>query len=261
MKVAAALGVLGVALALAGCPAPDDPKAPQAGAADADPAAPAPAAPPAAGPEEAPVQGLEAVSDPQARAWLTRVAAVSPAAFAPRAEAEEQLTVYVTQSSGASGFNLLPEVDPHRGAKEGAEWSAHPAQGEDGIDLVRCRYRALGRAMELREGWNLQVLTIALEEPLDREGLEALLRQVVRVERMNGTRWDFDLPATVTPPLHLTNVGAPPVDQVTDRDQRVDVVLAEDALTLAFYKRVPQLAVWNQDAGWFRASTRDALSR
>lgn len=291
MRIARGLA-LAAALTCAGCPgdsgsAPTPPRpgepaargseapAPKPGDATAPPTpttAPGPSGPDRgpAGAARAPVEpispaSLAPIDEPTLRGWLQGALTRPPAAFAPSAPAWDQLVKYLLESSGACSLFIQHDVDPHRGAPGGA-WTAHVAQGEGDLDLLRCEYRAGDLDLVLTEGANFLALEVRSPVVLNERGIKSLLERVVQLKAPadagRGRAWRLTIPSDVkliAGTHRFTNAGAPPVDEVQSRDDRVDVLAIDGRLVLVFYKKIEQLVGFGPDDAWFDAATRAKL--
>jgi hypothetical protein len=289
----AATWILALTIAAAGCPGAGDGGAP-AGGAQADgggepgggdptggggtphaaPAgdaaaggagdAPAGGAVGAGAPDHVLLAQRAAFADATLEAWVEQALELPPEAFVPIEPFKEQVFVYLVESDASAGNSLKPAFDPHRGAKEGAVWSIRAAAGEGDLDLIRCETRAEGYAVTLTEGRNVQFLilrpTAQPAPPLTQARLKALIEAVV-FSKSETHDWSFELPADPRAGTHLiSNVGAPPLDQVSNRDERADVLVVDGRVVFAFYKRIEQRIAFEPGETWFRASTRAAIA-
>lgn len=242
-------------------PGPSAPGSPgqRPGVADGAPGGAAPA-PPAV--------DLAAVEDGLLEQWVGAALRLPRQAFVPARrspELNDRLFRYLAQSSAATDLFLQPAVDPHQAGQ--ASWTVHAAADGTGLDLLRCEFASAEGKAVLLEGVNFLLLQLEARPGLDGRELEALLARVVRLdlelEEGRPTRdWRFDIPAGLDLSRGtwcFTSRGAVPVANLEDRHQRADVIVREGRVAVVFYKKVDQLACFQDGARWFDPDARRTI--
>ena len=244
------------------------PPAPAASASEGPGAADGPASggPAADGPGTKLMNSRDAVPDKTLEKWLGGLGSRGDEGFLRKREASDELQLYLTESMSTTGFCLTESVDPHRGATEGVRWSARVSDG-NAPDSLRASWEAEGVAFTLTETVNVLLVeaqrTAKPTPPLDEGSLRSLLATVVQLKTPDHD-WTFEFPegANLAEGTHLiSNQGAPEVLFVQSRDSRADVLLVGGRVWFVFYKKIAQRLAFEKEHAWFRASTREALTR
>lgn len=208
----------------------------------------------------------EPVPDRTLEAWLSALATRGDEGFRPAHGANTELALYLVESMATTGFCLKESVDPHRGGRENARWSARVSDGT-APDSLRAVWTAEGLEFTLTETANCLLVeakpTAKPTPALNETSLRALISAVIQLETPDHD-WTFVFPRAtdLSQGTHLISTqNAPEVLFVEDRDARADILLASGRVCFVFYKKIAQRLGFEKEHAWFRASTRAALTR
>lgn len=174
----------------------------------------------------------------------------------PDVLAEEQ----DVSESNCRGF-LQPSFVPYEQPNDSVEWAISVAE-PGGIDLLRAIYEVDGFEVRFYGSINFSRVDLVRRADSPREFadlrafIEYITVSVVLAHAPPLHTWQFVIPEHATPPILITNAGAPEVANVLSRHDRLDIMVSSEVIYVQFYNKIHQYMNYRASDAWFNDGAR-----
>lgn len=205
------------------------------------------------------------LNEPIRENWLNKSQIIKDKSFVNIKPRSKLAYMQLYESKAIMEFFLKKEFDPYRSGVD-TRWSAYAAE-QGGIDFIRGIYEAQHHNFVITESRNFIVVNVTPDKETQhkitdkKKYLKNFISTVVKTYS-SYHNWTFTLPDDLTTSWDkrlITNTGAPPIEELESRDDRVDIVTFERTVYFIFYKKIAQLEDFRPADQWFDPEDRAYL--